>query len=55
MNEQDEKVFYKGMVILGLIVSGKPLSSIPELTDLIVKEIMEKQVEKWHTQSYLQP
>jgi hypothetical protein len=46
MNEKDEKTFYKGMVILGLIVSGRPLSSIPELTDLIVKEILEKQEEK---------
>jgi hypothetical protein len=46
MNEKDEKTFYNGMVILGLIVSGRPLSSIPELTDLIVKEILEKQEEK---------
>jgi hypothetical protein len=42
MNEQDEKVFYKGMVILGLLISGKPLSSIPELTNLLVKEIIEE-------------
>jgi hypothetical protein len=41
MNEQDEMKFYKGMVILGLLISGKPLSSIPELTNLLVKEIME--------------
>jgi hypothetical protein len=41
MNDQDEEKFYKGMVILGLLVSGKPLSSIPELANLLVKEIME--------------
>ena len=41
MNEHDEKKFYKGMVILGLLVSGRPLSSIPELTNLLVKEIMD--------------
>lgn len=41
MNEQDEQKFYKGMVILGLIMSGKPLSSIPELANVLVKEIME--------------
>ena len=42
MNKQDEKKFYKGMVILGLLVSGRPLSSIPELANLLVKEIMEE-------------
>jgi hypothetical protein len=42
MNEQDEKKFYKGMVILGLLISGRPLSSIPELTNLLVKEIIEE-------------
>jgi hypothetical protein len=41
MNQQDEKKFYKGMVILGLLISGKPLSSIPELANLLVKEIIE--------------
>jgi hypothetical protein len=42
MNQQDEKKFYKGMVILGLLISGKPLSSIPELANLLVKEIIEE-------------
>jgi len=41
LNKQDEQKFYKGMIILGLIMSGKPLSSIPELTNTLVKEIME--------------
>jgi hypothetical protein len=41
MNQQDEKKFYKGMVILGLLISGKPLSSIPELANLLIKEIIE--------------
>jgi hypothetical protein len=42
MNQQDEKKFYKGMVILGLLISGRPLSSIPELANLLVKEIIEE-------------
>ena len=42
MNEQDQKALYTAFVLLGLLVSGKPLNAIPELTKDIVKLTMKE-------------
>jgi hypothetical protein len=43
LNKQDEKKFYMGMVLLGLLVRGTPVSGIPEMAQALVKELMEKE------------
>jgi hypothetical protein len=45
MNEQDEKSFYMGMIILGLIVRGTPLSGIPDVATNLLEQITNKQDE----------
>jgi hypothetical protein len=39
MNEQDEKSFYMGMIILGLIVRGAPFNHIPEMATNLLDQI----------------
>jgi hypothetical protein len=46
MNEQDEKKFYTGMVLLGLLVRGHPLNGIPAATRIIVNETMKEEETK---------
>lgn len=43
MNKQDEKKFYTGMVLLGLLMRGTPVGAIPEMAQALVKELMEKE------------
>lgn len=43
MNQHDEKVFYKGMIILGLLMRGTPLNSIPEITENLTNSITNKE------------
>jgi hypothetical protein len=45
MNEQDEKSFYTGMIILGLIVRGAPFHHIPEMATNLLDQITNKQDE----------
>jgi hypothetical protein len=45
MNEQDEKSFYMGMIILGLIVRGAPFHHIPEMATNLLDQIITKQDE----------
>lgn len=42
MNEQDEKSFYTGMIILGLIVRGEPLGYIPDMATNLLDQITNK-------------
>jgi hypothetical protein len=41
LNKQDEKKFYMGMVLLGLLMRGTPAGAIPEMAQALVKELME--------------
>ena len=45
MSEQDEKSFYMGMIILGLIVRGTPLSGISDVATNLLDQIITKQEE----------
>ena len=45
MNEQDQKSFYTGMILLGLLIRGAPVASIPETTQHLIAEMMKAQVE----------
>ena len=43
MNDQDQKVFYTGMILLGLLARGAPIASIPETTQHLINELMKTQ------------
>jgi len=45
MNEQDEKSFYRGMIILGLIVRGAPYHHISEMAKNLLDQITNEQEE----------
>jgi len=45
MNDQDQKTFYTGMILLGLLVRGAPVASIPETTQHLIVELMKTQSE----------
>lgn len=45
MNEQDQKTFYTGMILLGLLVRGTPIEAIPEITQHIIDNVTKE--EKW--------
>jgi hypothetical protein len=45
MNEQDQKAYYTGMILLGLLVRGAPVASIPETTQHLIAELMKAQEE----------
>jgi len=40
MNDQDEKTFYTGMILLGLIMRGTPLNGIPAITKDLAERVM---------------
>jgi len=41
LNKQDEHKFYMGMVLLGLLMRGTPITGIPEIAQELVKQLME--------------
>lgn len=43
MNEHDEKVFYKGMALLGLLMSGTNPDVVPYLVNKLTNEITHKE------------
>jgi hypothetical protein len=44
MNEQDQRTLYTAMAILGLLVRGAPIESVPEVTKHIVDKLIDEKV-----------
>lgn len=40
MTEQDEKIFYTGMIILGLLVRGTPINSVAPIAKDLVESVL---------------
>jgi hypothetical protein len=43
MNEQDQKTLYTAFVLLGLLVRGTPINSVPEMTKSIVDIVIARE------------
>jgi hypothetical protein len=43
MNEQDQRTIYTAFVLLGLLVRGSTVASIPESTKWIVDEVIKSE------------
>jgi len=42
MNEQDQKALYTAFVLLGLLVRGVPINSVPDVTKSIVDLVITR-------------
>jgi hypothetical protein len=42
MNDQDQKTFYTGMILLGLLIRGAPIEAVPEMTQHIIDNITKE-------------
>lgn len=42
MNEQDQKTFYTGMILLGLLVRGAPIEAIPEIAQHLIDNVTKE-------------
>lgn len=40
MNEQDEKTFYTGMIILGLLMRGTPIKGVAPMAKDLLERVM---------------
>lgn len=40
MTEQDEKTFYTGMIILGLLVRGTPINGVAPIAKDLVERVL---------------
>ena len=47
MNEQDQKAYYTGMILLGLLVRGAPIAAIPEMTEQLIEKLTKET--EWST------
>lgn len=43
MNEQDQKAYYTGMILLGLLVRGTPIEAIPEITQHLIDNVTKEE------------
>jgi hypothetical protein len=42
MNEQDQRALYTAFVLLGLLVRGAPINSVPDVTKSIVDLVITR-------------